>query len=80
MGCINNIKIRDTSITSVIVSNKLPKEAKEKRKYSQSLNHYNNSKNQNNETRQTNISQNIEEFIENNPLPFVKIIRKKNHL
>ncbi len=80
MGCINNIKIRDTNITSVIVSKQLPKEIKEKRKYSNPLNQHINSKTQYNEKRQTIISKNIEELIENNPLPFVKIKQKKKHL
>ena len=78
MGCINNLKIRDASITSVIVSNKLVKEEKEKRKYSQPLNQQKYSKNHFNETKQTILSQDVEDLIENNPLPFVKIKRKKH--
>ena len=38
------------------------------------------SKKLNEENHLTNISQNVESMIENNPLPFVKIKIKKHHL
>ena len=72
MGCIQGIKIHGR--TSVIISNQLNNEINEKRK-SQALTEHIYSK-----RHQINISQTINDLIENNPLPFVKIKRKSNHL
>ena len=80
MGCISNIKIKDKRCTCIITSNQIKKEVIEKRKYSHPLNEYILSKRDNEDISRTVISQSIDDIIENNPLPFVKIKRKKNHL
>ena len=80
MGCINNIKIQDKKYsTSVITSNQLisKKKENENRKYSQPLNEPIFSKRQFEDIPQAHITQTIDDLIENNPLPFVKIRRKK---
>ena len=48
--------------------------------YSHPLNEYIFSKRDIEDISRTVISQSIDDLIENNPLPFVKIKRKKNHL
>ena len=78
MGCMYNIKIRDKKYSSIILSNQLNNEVKEKRKYSQPLNQHIYSRKHFEEIPQSNISQTAENIIENNPLPFVKIKRKRN--
>ena len=80
MGCMYNIKIQDQKYTSIIVSNQLIHEVKEKRKYSQPLNQHIFSKKHFEENPNENISQTAKNIIENNPLPFVKIKRKRNVL
>ena len=78
MGCINNIKIKDSKFTTVITSNQLLKNEK---RISDATSDQIYSKKQNeNSFPQTNISKNIDMLIANNPLPFVKIIRRKSHL
>ena len=82
MGCIQNVKIHDKKFTSVITSNQLNNDVNEKRKAQPKTEHiYSNKRFSNFEDiPQTNIYQSSEDLIENNPLPFVKIKRKKNHL
>ena len=75
-----NIKIQDQKYTSMIISNKLIHEVEEKRKYSQPLNQYIFSRKHFEVNSNENISQTAENIIENNPLPFVKIKRKRNVL
>ena len=80
MGCMYNIKIKDKKYTSIIISNQLNHEVNEKRKYSHPLNEHIYSKKHFEELPQTNFTQSVENIIENNPLPFVKIKRKRNIL
>ena len=78
MGCINNIKIQDKKFTSIVKSNQLLlNETNENRKYSQPLNEQIFSKRNFENIPHKHMSQNIDDLIENNPLPFVKIKRKK---
>ena len=79
MGCIN--KITPKTQINVITSTKLTQDIKETNiiQKEDQIKLY--SKKNNEElNRQTSISQsqNIEHLIDNNPLPFVKIIKKKN--
>ena len=80
MGCINNIRIKDKKFTSIITSNQLQNEANEKMKLSQPLNKQIFLNRHFEDIPQTHISQNIDDLIENNPLPFVKIKKKKNSM
>ena len=78
MGCIP--RINQKSIINVITSNKTNPKLNEKK----DLNEENNIliyKEKKNEDfiRQTSISKKVQYLIDNNPLPFVKIKRKKNH-
>ena len=79
MGCINNIKINDKKFTSVIISNQITNEVNEKRR-SHPLTEHIYSKRKIEYIPKTHISQSLEDLIENNPLPFVKIKRNKHHL
>ena len=79
MGCIHNTKTPDKKFTSVIVSNQLVNENNGKRNYSQPFTEQIYSKKHYEDMHQTNSSY-IEELIEKNPLPFVKIKLKNNHL
>ena len=81
MGCIHNVKIHDKKFTSVITSNKMNNEVNE-RKSQMTIEHIYSKKQILNfeDTPQTNIYQNLEDLIENNPLPFVKIKRSKKNL
>ncbi len=76
MGCINCINIKDGKYTTIVATNQLNYETNESRKdYKRSIeNIY--KKRLFEEKKQTIVTQNIEDFIENNPLPFVKIKRK----
>ena len=76
MGCINYINIKDGKYTTIVATNQLNNETNESRKdYKCSIeNIY--KKRLFEEKKQTIVTQNIEDFIENNPLPFVKIKRK----
>ena len=82
MGCIHNIKAHDKKYTSVITSNKFKNEVNEKRRSQMTTEHIYSKKRILNfeDAPQTNIYQNLEDLIENNPLPFVKIKRNKNYL
>ena len=81
MGCIHNIKTHDKKFISVITSNKLKNEGNEKRSQMTSEHIYSKKQILNFEdTPQTNIYQNLDDLIENNPLPFVKIKRNKHNL
>ena len=80
MGCINNIKIKDKKCACIITSNQIKKGIIEKRKYSHPLNNHIFSKRDIEDNSRTVISQSIDDLIENNPLPFVKIKKKINHL
>ena len=80
MGCINNVKIKDKKCTYIVRSNQLKKEVIERRKYSHPINEHIFSKRDIEDISRTVISQSIDDLIENNPLPFVKIKRKNNHL
>ena len=78
MGCINNVKIRDKKC--IIKSNQMTNNEK-RNKLSLATCKQIYAKKLNEENHLTNISQNVESMIENNPLPFVKIkIIKKHHL
>ena len=81
MGCIHNIKIHDKKFTSVITSNKMNNEVNERRSQ-MTIEHIYSKKQILNfeDIPQTNIYQNLEDLIENNPLPFVKIKRNKKNL
>ena len=76
MGCINNIRIGDKK--HIIKSNKMNNIEKMKR-----ASHAISEKiyiKKSYEDPVTSVSQNIDNMIENNPLPFVKIKIKKHHL
>ena len=74
MGCINNIKIRDKKYPSVIVSNRMLKDLNNSRNTEyQSEKIYSKKK----LSQFSNLSQKDEDFMDNNPLPFVKIKRKQ---
>ena len=76
MGCINNIKIGDKK--NIIKSNQMINKEKGKKVYHSISEKIYIKKSY--EEPVTSISQNVESMIENNPLPFVKIKIKKNHL
>ena len=77
MGCLAGIKQK--SHIYVISSNKMIPKIEEKNNIDEEniIQIY---KQKNNEelNKQTSISQNVQSLIDNNPLPFVKIIKKKN--
>ena len=76
MGCINCISTKDGKYTTAVITSNLTLETNEKRKFSK-LSHDNlDKKKLFEEKKQSVVTQNIEELIENNPLPFVKIRRK----
>ena len=76
MGCINCISTQDGKYTTAVITSNLTLETNEKRKFSK-LSHDNlDKKKLFEEKKQSVVTQNIEELIENNPLPFVKIRRK----
>ena len=77
MGCINNIRIGDKK--NIIKSKQIVNNEKSK-KLSHAISEKIYTKKLSEDNPLTNISQNIEDMIENNPLPFVKIKLKNNHL
>ena len=77
MGCINNIRIGDKK--NIIKSKQIVNNEKSK-KLSHAISEKIYTKKLYEDNPLTNISQNIEDMIENNPLPFVKIKLKNNHL
>ena len=77
MGCINNIRIGDKK--NIIKSKQINDNGKRKR-LSHAISEQIYMKKYYEDNPLTNISYNLESMIENNPLPFVKIKVKKNHL
>ena len=76
MGCINRMNPK-TQINVITSNNMIQDMNKEKiLKKEEQIQIYHN-KNSEEVNRQTNISQKIESIIDNNPLPFVKIKKKK---
>ena len=76
MGCINNIRLGEKK--NIIKSNQMINNEKKKR-----ASHAISEKiyiKKSYEDPVTSVSQNVDSMIENNPLPFVKIKIKKNHL
>ena len=78
MGCINCISTKDGKYTTVVITNNLTLETNEKRKLSKLSIDNLDKKKLFEEKKHSVVTQNIEELIENNPLPFVKIKRKSN--
>ncbi len=81
MGCMTTSKLKDKKCTYIIVSNNISNKTNDISKYSSSQcrNEKIYSKRISEDYPLTNISQKDEDFIEN-PLPFVKIKRKKNNI
>ena len=77
MGCINNKSIRNQQC--IIKSKEIVDNEKRKRS-SHIISENISTKKLYEDNHLTYISPNIESMIENNPLPFVKIKVKKNHL
>ena len=78
MGCIPGINQK--SIVNVITSNKTNPKLNEKKDLNEENNiHIYKEKKNEDFIRQTSISKKVQYLIDNNPLPFVKIKRKKNH-
>ncbi len=75
MGCINCINTKDKKYTTIVYNNQLMLETNEKNQSRNSLNDLY-GKRLFEEKKQSIVTQNIEDLIENNPLPFVKIKRK----
>ena len=76
MGCINCISTKDGKYTTAVITSNLTLETNEKRKFSKLFHDNLDKKKLFEEKKQSVVTQNIEELIENNPLPFVKIRRK----
>ena len=77
MGCINNVGIKDKKY--IIKSNQITNNEKKKKPSLETCGKIY-SKKLYEEKHFTNTSPNVENMIENNPLPFVKIKMKKHHL
>ena len=76
MGCIDSSMLKDKNMTDIIVSNKSIEEIEEKKDYFKTKNIHLYSTKKNLYFPKINTPQDIEELIDNNPLPFVKIKRK----
>ena len=77
MGCINNKNIIEKKC---IIKSKQMADNEKRKRLSHVISEHIYTKKLYEDNHLTNTSPNIENMIENNPLPFVKIIKKKNHL